>query len=46
MRNVVLRLKCYVKRSELGPYCTTFTETGESTSLKTDLAVPPEKFLY
>jgi len=36
----------YAKRSDSGPYCTNFTETGESTSLKTGLAVPPEKFLY
>jgi len=46
MRNFVLRLKYYVKRFESGPYCTTVTETGESTSLKTVLAVPSEKFLY
>jgi len=46
MRNFVLRLKYYVKRSESGPYCTIFTETGENASLKTGLAVPPEKFLY
>jgi len=43
---IFLNLKYYVKHSELGPYCTTFTETDESTSLKTGLVVPPEKFLY
>jgi len=46
MRNFVLRLKYYVKRSESDPCCTTFTETDESTSIKTGLAGPPEKFLY